>query len=100
MSILSADDITQAEHYTKQTLVKRWLILMQYCLTLHYTTQHYRSLHCSAATNILELHQVINNLSPTILLSPGEARTPGILQFTIPMTKKKKIMSKVLQTYN
>ena len=28
MSILSADDITQAEHYTKQTLVKRWLILM------------------------------------------------------------------------
>ena len=30
MSILSADDITQAEHYTKQTLVKRWLILMLY----------------------------------------------------------------------
>ena len=30
MSILSADDITPAEHYTKQTLVKRWLILMLY----------------------------------------------------------------------
>ena len=28
MSILSADDITQAEQYTKQTLVKQWLILM------------------------------------------------------------------------
>ena len=31
MSFLSADDITQAEHYTKQTEVKRWLILMLYC---------------------------------------------------------------------
>ena len=30
MSILSADDMTQAEHYTKETLVKRWLILMLY----------------------------------------------------------------------
>ena len=30
MSILSADNITQAEHYTKQTLVKWWLILMLY----------------------------------------------------------------------
>ena len=30
MSILSANDITQAEHYTKQTLVQRWLILMLY----------------------------------------------------------------------
>ena len=30
MSIWSADDITQAEHYTKQTLVKQWLILMLY----------------------------------------------------------------------
>ena len=30
MSFLSADDITQAEHYTKQTEVKRWLILMLY----------------------------------------------------------------------
>ena len=28
MSFLSADDITQAEHYTKQTVIKRWLILM------------------------------------------------------------------------
>ena len=27
---VSADDITQAEHYTKQTEVKRWLILMLY----------------------------------------------------------------------
>ena len=32
MHILSADDITQAEHYTKQTLVKRWLILMLYSI--------------------------------------------------------------------
>ena len=32
MSILSADDIIQAEHYTKQTLVKRWLIFMLYTL--------------------------------------------------------------------
>ena len=30
MSLLSADDITQAEHYTKPTEVKRWLILMLY----------------------------------------------------------------------
>ena len=30
---LSADDITQAEHYTKQTVVKRWLILMLYSIT-------------------------------------------------------------------
>ena len=30
MSILSADEITQAEHYTKQTQVKWWLILMLY----------------------------------------------------------------------
>ena len=30
MGILSADDIAQAEHYTKQTLVKRALILMLY----------------------------------------------------------------------
>ena len=35
MSILSADDITQAEHYTKQTLVKRWLILMLYISSRH-----------------------------------------------------------------
>ena len=33
MSILSSDDITQAEHYTKQTLVKRWLIFMLYINT-------------------------------------------------------------------
>ena len=30
MIILSADDITQAKHHTKQTLLKRWLILMLY----------------------------------------------------------------------
>ena len=30
MSILSADDIAQAEHYIKQNLVKQWLILMLY----------------------------------------------------------------------
>ena len=30
MSFLSADDITQAEHYTKQTEVKQWLILILY----------------------------------------------------------------------
>ena len=30
MTFLSADDITQGEHYTKQTEVKRWLILMLY----------------------------------------------------------------------
>ena len=38
MSILSADDITQAEHYTKQTLVKRWLILMLYCVCMYLQT--------------------------------------------------------------
>ena len=38
MSILSADDITQAEHYTKQTLVKRWLILMLYHSAYYYVT--------------------------------------------------------------
>ena len=32
MSILTAGDITQAEHYTKQTLVKRLQILMVYML--------------------------------------------------------------------
>ena len=30
MSILFADEITQAQHYTKQTLVKRWMILILY----------------------------------------------------------------------
>ena len=30
MHILSACDTTQAEHYTKQTLVKLWLSLMLY----------------------------------------------------------------------
>ena len=30
MSILSADDIAQVKHYTKQNLVKQWLILILY----------------------------------------------------------------------
>ena len=30
MGFLCADDITQAEHYTEQTLIKQWLILMLY----------------------------------------------------------------------
>ena len=30
MSFLSPDDITPAEHYAKQTVVRRWLILMLY----------------------------------------------------------------------
>ena len=30
MNFLSADDIAQADHYTKQTVVKRWMILMLY----------------------------------------------------------------------
>ena len=34
MSILSADDITQAEHYTKKTEVKGWLIYTQKYLFL------------------------------------------------------------------
>ena len=33
---LSADDITRAEQYTKQTVVKRWLILMLYSETGKY----------------------------------------------------------------
>ena len=34
MSFLSADDSTQAEHYTKQNEVKQWLILMLYSFSL------------------------------------------------------------------
>ena len=35
MSILPADDTTQAELYTKQTVVKPWLILLLYCIMVH-----------------------------------------------------------------
>ena len=44
MSFLSDDDITQAEHYTKQTEVKRWLILMLYSV---YCTPRVVLLHCT-----------------------------------------------------
>ena len=52
MSILSADDITQAEHYTIQTLVKRWLILMLYPRTFFHISY---SFVCSYLT-ILSLY--------------------------------------------
>ena len=57
MSFLSADDITQAEHYTKQTEVKRWLILMLYFQQIkivdHYTCQEQTILWEAIADNSL-----------------------------------------------
>ena len=58
MSILSADDITQAEHYTKQTVVKQWLILMLYnktvCCNEPFTaySSHLPSIWDSSATQV------------------------------------------------
>ena len=68
---LSADDITRAEKYTKQTVVKRWLILMLYSCDLWQSLNPYLTMGFdkyaplfrkvwSVFSNKVELNKVVN----------------------------------------